>query len=82
VPLPQWGCLRKCAGKAKAETALGAHGITVEGKRILLGVIWADARAPNRGKGLLKGLEERWLQSPTLAVRDGNADLVKALKMV
>jgi len=74
--------LKMRAGKSPAEAVLVAHGITVEGKRTLLGVILGGRESAESWRGLLEHLEERGLRPPALVIHDGNKGMAKALKTV
>ena len=69
-------------GKSPAEAVLVAHGITVDGKRTLLGVVLGGRESEASWKGLLEHLEERGLRPPALVIHDGNPGMAKALKAV
>lgn len=74
--------LKMRVGKGRAEAVLVAHGISAEGKRVLLGVMLGARESEDSWKSLLMNLEARGLRPPALVIHDGNAGLAKALKAV
>jgi transposase-like protein len=74
--------LKMRAGKSPAEAVLVAHGMTADGRRVLLGVILGGRESEESWKSLLLDLSERGLRPPALVIHDGNAGMAKALKSV
>jgi transposase-like protein len=74
--------LKVHVGNSAAEAVLVAHGITVEGKRALLGVMLGGRESEDSWKALLLGLEGRGMKAPALVIHDGNTGLIKALRCV
>jgi putative transposase len=74
--------LKMHVGNSPAEAVLVAHGITTEGKRVLLGVMLGGRESEDSWKALLLELEGRGLKAPSLAIHDGNQGLIKALRCV
>ena len=74
--------LKMHVGNSPAEAVLVAHGITVQGKRALLGVILGGRESEESWTALLLDLEGRGLKAPSLAIHDGNQGLIKALRCV
>jgi transposase-like protein len=72
--------LKMRIGNSAAEAVLVAHGITAEGKRVLLGLILGGRESEDSWRSLLDSLESRGLKPPALVVHDGNPGLIKALK--
>ena len=72
--------LKMRVGNSSAEAVLVAHGITAEGKRVLLGLILGGRESEDSWRQLLENLTGRGLKPPALVVHDGNAGLIKALK--
>jgi len=62
------------------EAVLVAHGITREGKRIVLHLSLGGRESTESWKGVLNDLVERGLNEPLLLVTDGNPGLLKAIK--
>jgi len=62
------------------EAVLVAHGITREGKRIVLHLSLGGKESTESWKGVLNDLVERGLRRPQLFVTDGNPGLLKAIK--
>jgi len=74
--------LKMRTGNSSAEAVLVAHGIDRSGKRVLLGIALGGRESEESWKSLLLNLQERGLKEPGLAITDGNAGLIKALKCV
>ena len=74
--------LKMHVGNSAAEAVLVAHGITVEGKRALLGVMLGGRESEDSWKALLLDLEGRGMKAPALVIHDGNQGLIKALRCV
>jgi transposase-like protein len=74
--------LKMHVGNSPAEAVLVAHGITLQGKRILLGVIVGGRESEDSWNALLLDLEGRGMKAPALAIHDGNQGLIKALRCV
>jgi transposase-like protein len=74
--------LKMRVGQTPAEAVLVAHGITAEGKRMLLGLVLGGRESEESWKALLVNLEDRGLKPPALVISDGNGGLLKALKSV
>jgi transposase-like protein len=72
--------LKMRIGNSPAEGALVAHGITREGRRVLLAVMLGGRESEDSWTALLLNMEERGLKPPSLVVSDGNPGLIKALK--
>jgi putative transposase len=64
------------------EAVLVAHGITRQGKRIVLHLSLGGRESTESWKGALNDLVERGLRRPQLIVTDGNQGLLKAIKDV
>jgi len=62
------------------EAVLVAHGITREGKRVVLHLSLGGRESIESGKGVLNDLLERGLRRPQLFITDGNQGLLKAIK--
>jgi len=62
------------------EAVLVAHGITREGKRIVLHLSLGGRESTESWQGALNDLVERGLRRPQLIVTDGNQGLLKAIK--
>lgn len=62
------------------EAVLAAHGITREGKRVVLHLSLGGRESTESWKGVLNDLVERGLNEPLLLVIDGNPGLLKAIK--
>ena len=62
------------------EAVLVAHGITREGKRIVLHLSLGGRESTESWKGALNDLVERGLRPPQLFITDGNQGLLKAIK--
>jgi len=62
------------------EAVLVAHGITREGKRVVLHLSLGGRESTESWKGVLNDLVERGLNEPLLLVTDGNPGLLKAIK--
>jgi len=62
------------------EAVLVAHGITCEGKRVVLHLSLGGRESTESWKGVLNDLAERGLRRPQLFVTDGNQGLLKAIK--
>ena len=74
--------LKMRVGDSPAEAVLVAHGITVEGKRVLLATMLGGRESEDSWKELLLDMEGRGMKSPALAIHDGNQGLIKALRCV
>ena len=74
--------LKMRVGNSRAEAVLAAHGITGDGKRVLLGLILGGRESEDSWRTLLENLAGRGLRPPALVVHDGNPGLIKALKSV
>ena len=74
--------LKMHVGHSPSEAVLVAHGITAEGKRVLLGVMLGGRESQDSWEALLLDLEGRGLKAPSLAIHDGNPGLIKALRSV
>jgi len=72
--------LKMRIGHSSAEAVRVAHGITADGKRVLLGLILGGRESEDAWRELLENLTGRGLKPPALVVHDGNAGLIKALK--
>jgi len=64
------------------EAVLVAHGITREGKRVVLHLSLGGSESTESWKGVLNDLVERGLNEPLLLVTDGNPGLLRAIKDV
>ena len=64
------------------EAVLVAHGITREGKRVVLHLSLGGSESTESWKGALNDLVERGLRRPQLFITDGNQGLLKAIKDV
>jgi len=64
------------------EAVLVAHGITREGKRVVLHLSLGGRESTESWKGVLNDLVERGLRRPQLITIDGNPGLLKAIKDV
>jgi transposase-like protein len=64
------------------EAVLVAHGITREGKRVVLHLSLGGRESTESWKGALNDLVERGLRRPQLITIDGNPGLLKAIKDV
>jgi transposase-like protein len=64
------------------EAVLVAHGITREGKRVVLHISLGGRESTESWKGVLNDLIERGLRRPQLFITDGNQGLLKAIKDV
>ena len=62
------------------EAVLVAHGITRQGKRVVLHLSLGGKESTESWKGALNDLVERGLRRPQLIVTDGNQGLLKAIK--
>jgi len=62
------------------EAVLVAHGITREGKRVVLHLSLGGRESTESWKGVLNDLVERGLNEPLLLVTDGNPGLLKAIR--
>jgi len=62
------------------EAVLVAHGITREGKRVVLHLGLGGRESTESWKAVLNDLVERGLNEPLLLVSDGNPGLLKAIK--
>jgi len=62
------------------EAVLVAHGITREGKRVVLHLSLGGRESTESWKGVLNDLVERGLRRPQLLITDGNQGLLKAIK--
>ena len=62
------------------EAVLVAHGITREGKRVVLHLSLGGRESTESWKGVLNDLVERGLRPPQLFITDGNQGLLKAIK--
>jgi putative transposase len=62
------------------EAVLVAHGITRQGKRVVLHMSLGGRESAESWKGALNDLVERGLRRPQLIVTDGNQGLLKAIK--
>jgi transposase-like protein len=71
------GVRGNCRGK---EAVLVAHGITRQGKRIVLHLSLGGKESTESWKGALNDLVERGLSRPQLIITDGNQGLLKAIK--
>jgi putative transposase len=64
------------------EAVLVAHGITRDGKRVVLHLSLGGSESTESWKGVLNDLVERGLRQPQLFITDGNPGLLKAIKDV
>jgi len=64
------------------EAVLVAHGITREGKRVVLHLSLGGRESTESWKGVLNDLVERGLRGPQLITIDGNPGLLKAIRDV
>ncbi len=64
------------------EAVLVAHGITREGKRVVLHLSLGGRESTESWKGVLNDLVERGLRRPQLITIDGNPGLLKAIRDV
>jgi putative transposase len=64
------------------EAVLVAHGITRQGKRVVLHLSLGGKESTESWKGTLNDLVERGLRQPELIITDGNPGLLKAIKDV
>ncbi len=64
------------------EAVLVAHGITGEGKRVVLHLSLGGRESTESWKGELNDLVERGLRRPQLFITDGNPGLLKAIRDV
>ena len=62
------------------EAVLVAHGITRQGKRVVLHLSLGGRESTESWKGVLNDLVERGLRQPQLLITDGNQGLLKAIK--
>jgi len=62
------------------EAVLVAHGITRQGKRVVLHLSLGGRESIESWKGVLNDLVERGLRRPQLLITDGNQGLLKAIK--
>jgi transposase-like protein len=62
------------------EAVLVAHGITRQGKRVVLHLSLGGRESTESWKGVLNDLAERGLRRPQLLITDGNQGLLKAIK--
>ena len=62
------------------EAVLVAHGISREGKRVVLHLSLGGRESTESWKGVLNDLVERGLRRPQLLITDGNPGLLKAIK--
>ena len=62
------------------EAVLVAHGISREGKRVVLHLSLGGRESTESWKGVLNDLVERGLKRPQLLITDGNPGLLKAIK--
>jgi len=62
------------------EAVLVAHGITRDGKRVVLHLSLGGRESTESWKGVLNDLVERGLRPPQLFITDGNQGLLKAIK--
>jgi transposase-like protein len=62
------------------EAVLVAHGITREGKRVVLHLSLGGRESTESWKGVLNDLVERGLKRPQLLVTDGNQGLLNAMR--
>jgi putative transposase len=62
------------------EAVLVAHGITRQGKRVVLHLSLGGRESTESWKGVLNDLVERGLRRPQLLITDGNQGLLKAIK--
>jgi transposase-like protein len=69
-------------GRKEKDAILVAHGVRRDGSRVLLSVMYGGRESADAWKGLLHDLVERGLKIPALAVSDGNAGLIRAIKDV
>jgi len=69
-------------GRKEKDAILVAHAIRRDGSRVLLAVMYGGRESADAWKGLLHDLVERGLKIPALAVSDGNAGLIRAIKDV
>ena len=68
-------------GKSREKEAiLVAHGITREGKRVVLNLSLGGRESTESWKGTINDLVERGLKPPQLIVSDGNPGLLRAIK--
>ena len=68
-------------GRGK-DALLIAHGVTEEGKRVLLGVYFGARESIESWTGVLRDLLDRGMSEPHLVITDGNPGLLRALKDV
>jgi len=73
-------CLGVRGRSRDKEAVLVAHGITREGKRVVLHLSLGGRESTESWKGVLNDLVERGLNEPLLLVTDGNPGLLKAIK--
>jgi transposase-like protein len=66
------------AGQGK-EAVLVAHGITREGKRVVLHISLGGKESTESWKGVLHDLDGRGLRRPLLIISDGNPGLLRAI---
>lgn len=69
-------------GRKEKDAILVAHAVRRDGSRVLLAVMYGGRESADAWKGLLHDLVERGLKIPALAVSDGNAGLIRAIKDV
>ncbi len=69
------------AGQGK-DAVLVAHGITGEGKRVVLHISLGGKESTESWKGVLHDLEGRRFKAPQLIVSDGNPGLLRAIAEV
>jgi len=62
------------------EAVLVAHGVTRQGKRVVLHLSLGGRESTESWKGVLNDLVERGLRRPQLLITDGNQGLLKAIK--
>jgi len=62
------------------EAVLVAHGISRDGKRVVLHLSLGGRESTESWKGVLNDLVERGLRRPQLLITDGNQGLLKAIK--
>jgi len=68
-------------GRAK-DALLIAHGVTQDGKRMLLGVYFGARESIASWTEVLRDLEDRGMNHPHLVITDGNPGLLRAIKEV
>jgi putative transposase len=69
-------------GGREKDALLIAHGVRVDGSRVLLGVYMGGRESTESWKGVLQDLLDRGMAEPQLMITDGNAGLLRAMKEV